>query len=114
MSDNNQEGESIFFFPEGEEPDVVSLNSTRDEPVGWRVDEYVGVSICNAWVLVPDHVRLKWQRLNFWTKFVGFEFSPEFTEGAYSGMKVRGVNPFAKLRRWWNIRLAFSKDRRLL
>jgi len=78
---------------------------------GWFVEEYIGVSIVNAWLLTPDNIRRKWRRWNSLTQFMGFEFSPDFTEdGNYVGMKIHGVNPFSRLHRWWSIKRAVWRD----
>ena len=69
---------------------------SEEEPRGWHVEEYIGVSIYNVWSFVPHQLRQK-RRWNKWTQFIGFEFSPLFAEGVYLRMEIKRVNPIARL-----------------
>ena len=81
-------------------------------PKGWYVEEYVGVSVVNAWLRVPQKINVRrWRWWNMRTQYVGFIFSPKFNaEGQYLGMYLTWSNPLVAVRKKMTMREIRKKE----
>jgi hypothetical protein len=72
---------------------------------GWRVEEYVSVTIVNLWSLVREDERHMYRKRNKWVRWLCLEYAPKSAPiGGGIVLRLRWFNPISRVKRWWKIR----------
>jgi len=72
--------------------------------IGWKTEEYVGVTIVNLWSLVCEDERRMYRKRNRWVSWLCLEYAP--TSAPIGGgivFRLRWFNPITRIKRKWKI-----------
>ena len=75
----------------------------EDVIMGWKTEEYVGVSILNLWSLVSVEERSKYRNRNKWFRWLCLEYAPDSAPiGGGIVFRLRWFNPINRIKRYMN------------